>query len=115
MLLVIVSRTDCGYCQVLKREFIRPMLISGNYTDKVLIRELLLDKDTSITDFDGTRTTASMIAQRYDEWLTPTVLFLSPSGDELTPRRRGINTVEYYGYYLDKAIDQARSALPTID
>ena len=111
VLLLIVSSTDCGFCERLKREIIRPIIASGAYQDKVLIRELLLDRGMNITDFDGTQTTAVAIAGRYDEGLTPTVLFLSPQGLELTARRRGINSVEFYHHYLDKAIDKALLAL----
>ena len=107
VLLLIIARTDCNYCALLKRAIIRPMIASGAYQDKVIIRELLLDDTSSVIDFDGTLTTAATIAHRYKEQLTPTVLFLSPSGVELTPRIRGINTVDYYGYYLDEAIEKA--------
>ena len=41
-----------------------------------------------------------------------TVLFLDDRGRELTKPMIGINTVEFYGYYLDAAIDTARQHLP---
>jgi thioredoxin-related protein len=112
-LLLIVSQSYCNYCQLLKKEIIKPMLVSGRYTDKVIIRELLIDSDESIRDFTGATVIAHDLAQRYREWLTPTVLLLDTKGNELVTRIRGINNVDYYGYYLDKAIDQARSVLST--
>ena len=52
------------------------------------------------------------LARRYGARLTPTVLFLDGRGRELTKPMIGINTVEFYGYYLDAAIDTARQHLP---
>ena len=112
VLILMLSRTDCSYCALLKREIIGPMIASGDYQDKVMIRELLLDSGTELIDFDGIRTRADAIARRYDETLTPTLLFLSPTGAELAAPRRGVNTLEFYAHYLDKAIDKARAALP---
>ena len=43
VLILMLSRTDCSYCALLKREIIGPMIASGDYQDKVMIRELLLD------------------------------------------------------------------------
>jgi len=111
VLLLIVSESSCGYCHLLKREIIQPMIISGNYTDKVIIRELLLDKYKKIVDFNGDKIRAADIARRYQEWITPTVLFLSPDGEELTERIHGINNVDFYGFYLDKAIAKALAQL----
>lgn len=106
-MLLIVSQSDCGYCLKLKQTIIRPMLSSGLYNDKVIIRELLMDDFEAVTDFDGSQLTGSQLAQHYQEWLTPTVLLLDFHGRELVERIRGINNVDYYGYYLDKAIEKA--------
>lgn len=37
------------------------------------------------------------------------MLFLDPQGRELTDRMVGINTLEFYGGYLDQNIDTALS------
>ena len=52
-LLMIVSQTDCPYCEKLKQAIILPMLRSGEYQDKVIIRELMIDDASAIRDFDG--------------------------------------------------------------
>ena len=43
--------------------------------------------------------------------MTPTLLFLDPDGTEIVPRIVGVNTVEMFGFYLDRAIDAARERL----
>jgi thioredoxin-related protein len=110
-ILLMIARSDCVYCAQLKREIIGPMLVSGRYADKVIIRELLLDDPQTIVDFNGAPVSAAELGRRYREQLTPTVLLLAADGRELVTRIRGISNIEYYGYYLDKAIGQARAAL----
>ena len=62
-------------------------------------------------DFAGRFLTGARFASRYGVYLTPTLLFLGPDGRELSRRIVGINTPELFGWYLDKAIDEARGAL----
>jgi len=106
-ILLVFSATGCTYCTQLEDEFLRPMLISGEYTDKVIIRRLLLDTGQHATDFDGTRREAGTIASRYRAWVTPTLVFIDGTGRELAERMTGINTPELFGGYLDACIDTA--------
>jgi len=105
-LLVMFSSAHCPYCMVVREEFLKPMLRSGDYTDKVIMVEVEAD-ETPITDFDGQTRSALDVAQRYDATLSPTVVFLDPQGNELAPRLVGITTVDFYGGELDEAIDLA--------
>ena len=109
-LLVMVASETCSYCELLKREVIRPMIISRAYEDKILIRELMLES-AAVVDFDGALIPADEFARRYKARLTPTVLLLGPDGTELVPRTVGISNIEFYGYYLDQSIEQASAAL----
>ncbi|MEZ5541208.1 MAG: thioredoxin fold domain-containing protein [Pseudomonadota bacterium] len=106
-ILLEFSAVSCSYCRQLEREFLVPMLISGEYDDKVIIRRLLLDIGQHVTDFDGTRREASAIAARYRAWVTPTLVFIDGSGHEVAERMKGINTPELFGGYLDACIDTA--------
>jgi thioredoxin-related protein len=106
-LLLAVTREGCRYCALLRREFLSPMIRSGEYAYKVLIREMMMEPDTTITDFSGQETTTAEIAERYGVRMTPTVLLLDPSGRSLLPPLTGINNAEMYGLYLDQAIDEA--------
>jgi thioredoxin-related protein len=106
-ILLLLSRKGCPYCILIKREIIKPMLISGDYTDKVIIRELILDATDTLHDFNGTLITSSELTNRYSIEITPTLLFLGPDGKELAERIVGINTIELFSYYVDQAIDKA--------
>ena len=110
-LLLIFSAEHCFFCERLKESIIEPMLRSGDYDDRVIIRVTELDGYETIACVDGKPMAASELANRYDVRVTPTVLILGPDGKELAPRQLGINNEDYYGAYLDEAIAQAIETL----
>jgi len=110
-LLVMVSRDHCSFCERLKRQILVPMLRSGQYEDRVLIRELTIDPGNEVRDFGGETVATAELAGRYGIFLTPTLLFLDSRGGELTQRMLGINTPEMYGWYLDRSLEEARAQL----
>ncbi len=111
VILISVAQDHCPFCHKITEEILDPMLISGDYDDTVLIRQLLIDPWESVVDFEGKTRPAANFADDYKVWVTPTLLFLDPRGKELNPRMLGIQTVEMYGYYVDEAIDNALEKL----
>jgi len=105
--LLVFSAIACEYCRQLEDEFLRPMLISGEYTDRIVMRRLLLDNGSRVIDFSGERIATSQLSDRYKVYVTPTILFLAGNGREIARRMVGINTPEMYGGYLDNCIDTA--------
>ena len=110
-ILMVVSQHHCPFCDLLREEVLLPMVRSGDYVDRVILRELFLDGEQQLRDFDGRSVGPEALADRYRTFLTPTLLFLDPRGKELTDRILGINTVEFYGYYLDASILEAYTRL----
>ena len=106
-LMLMFSQAYCSFCRKLTEEVLEPMLISGDYTGSVLIRELMIDANQDIIDFSGKRVAPDAVFSRYQLRVTPSVLLLDDKGTELAERQVGINTTEFYGYYLDLAIQQA--------
>lgn len=106
-IMVVVSQNFCSYCEQLKAEVIRPMIFSGDYVDKVIIRELRVDEDDVVIDFDGKHLDPGEIASRYKAWVTPTLLFLGPGGVQQAEKIKGFNTPEMYGQYVDESIEEA--------
>ncbi len=109
--LLLFSADYCGFCTRVLQEFLLPMHRSGEYRDKVLIRELKIDSDTTIRDFENHPTMPEDLAYRYNISVTPTILFLDHRGRELTARIVGLSTVDFFGLYLDEAIASARARL----
>ena len=110
-ILIMFSMTHCPYCVVVREEFLKPMLRSGDYADKVIIREIHTDDYGTLRDFDGTPVTPDELAHRYRASLSPTVVFVDAEGRELARRLVGITTVDYYGGFLDEAIDTSLQRL----
>ncbi|MES9993187.1 MAG: thioredoxin fold domain-containing protein [Candidatus Thiodiazotropha sp.] len=110
-ILLMVSQDQCPFCVQLKREVLNPMVISGEYDDKVVITELLIDIGGEVISFEGERVDPDRIASHYNIWVTPTLLFLDHQGKEVHKRMLGVNTIEMFGYYLDESLKDALAAI----
>jgi len=106
-ILLVFSAIECGYCELLEEEFLQPMLLGGEYRDKIIIRKLVLDNGSRLADFSGKPIDATRLSDRYRVYVTPTILFVNEKGTELAERMVGINTPELFGGYLDDCIDTA--------
>lgn len=110
VILLLVSQDHCPFCHQIKREVLRPMIASGDYRDALIIRELFIDTGEWISDFDGRKVDAAEFAHGYGVHLTPTLLFLAPDGSELTERLVGIQTPDFFYYYVEQSVNQAIAA-----
>jgi len=111
-LMLIFHAEHCHFCKLQDEEVLKPMVLSGDYTDKVLLRKVVVDSYGSVTDFAGRRVDAVQLAEQYKVNMTPTILFLDPRGRELIKRIRGITgAIDYFGSELDLAIAKAGKML----
>ena len=102
---------SCEYCVLLEEEVLRPMLRNRAYDQRVLVRKVALDGAARLRDFDGQSVSAAGLAERYRVTVTPTLIFVGNRGEELAERMVGVTTLEFYGGYLDQALDAARDRL----
>lgn len=110
-LLLYFSQHHCGYCKRIEEEILLPMMISGHYNERIILREVSIDEGETAIGFAGTRIDNRMLFHEYDGMVTPTLVLTDGSGHRLTGSLSGINTVEYFGWYLDSAIDEATRQL----
>ena len=106
IIMLEMSASYCGYCETLEEEIIKPMLRSGDYTDNVLIRKLQIDGDSPLSDTYGKQLSPAELAKKFDIKVTPTLLFLDGNGNEVSEKIRGVYSLDFYGSYVDQAIDQ---------
>ena len=106
IIMLEMSASYCGYCETLEEEIIKPMLRSGEYTDNVLIRRLQIDEAALLKDTDGIYLTPTEIAEKFNVDITPTLLFIDGNGNEVSEKIRGVYSLDYYGGFVDQAIDQ---------
>ena len=111
VLLLEFSSDDCPYCRKLEKLFLLPMQRNASYDSKVLIRMISLSDFDTVIDFDGNALTTNDFASRYGVDFTPTLLFLDADGTELSERLVGIWSEDFYGWFIDTRIDEARSRL----
>lgn len=111
VLLLLVSQPGCHYCEQIREDILQPMLASGLYDKTTLIREIKIYAGKSLRDFNGKEVDATGFAKRYNAWATPTLLFLNRNGEEIAEKMVGINTPEFYGYYVDKSLETAQASL----
>ena len=106
-IVLLVSQSDCPYCEKLKDEILHPLILSGEATGRVILRELTMDDEGVLPDFDGRERSRHEVAYRYKAYVSPTLLFLDGTGGELRKRIVGFQTPEFFGFYLDEAIADA--------
>jgi len=106
-IVLMFSAENCGYCTMLKRDFLQPMIYSGAYQDKALFRVIQLGYGKSVRDFDGSMIDSNDLALRYKVKVTPTLVFVDGAGRPMAPKMVGMSTPDFYGAYLDEAITTA--------
>jgi len=104
-LLILFSMEGCAYCEFVEEEHLKPMLRNQDYLDKVIIRRVMTDDHDDVIDFDGTKISSLNFSARYGAYITPTVVFLSHEGVELSSRVLGVRNTEFYGGELDEGVE----------
>lgn len=110
-IVVFVTQHGCQFCEQLRQLVLHPMIKGDGLSDRVILREASLDPGIEFYDFEGSLVTGREFAGRYDAAITPTLLFLDARGREAGKRIVGISNIEFYGFYLDKAIASATQAV----
>ncbi len=106
-ILMMFGTDECPYCRLLKEDFLIPMLISGDYTDKVIMREAHITSGANIIDFTGKKISIGEFSDRYGVTLFPTMVFVDGTGQVLIKNIIGITTPSLFGGTLDDSIDKA--------
>ena len=110
--LVIMFHAEyCEYCKRLEADLLQPMLRSGDYDDKVLIRKIQIDGAYDMVNFNGQQIAASQLATLYDASMTPTLVFVDANGTEQAKKLLGYTSPDFFGAYLDRAIGQLHAAV----
>ncbi|OBS09589.1 thioredoxin family protein [Acidihalobacter prosperus] len=110
-ILIEIAQRDCPYCIAVREDFLEPMILSGDYRDRVILLQLHRDSGQRLKGFDGAWVSPEAFAARYNVTVTPTVLLLGPDGRLLTKPLVGLSTPDFYGAFLDEAIDHAAAVL----
>ncbi len=106
-ILMMFSIDDCPYCEKVKNDILKPMMKSGKYKTKVIIRHLNTSKNLDMIDFANEKSSPQELASFYGVNFFPTIVFLNHKGQPLSGHIVGIANEDYYWYDLDIAIKTA--------
>jgi thioredoxin-related protein len=106
-LLILFRAPDCVYCERVSKEFLLPLQRNPSYTDKVILRQVNIRANSRMVDFAGKTLTQAQFAKQQMVRFAPTVKLLDADGNALAEPLVGLTTPDFYGAYLDRAIDEA--------
>lgn len=107
VVLLMFGLPDCPYCEVVRRNYLASLARDPAWAARLLVREVGLDDETSLIDFDGRVTTSDVLARRYAAKVAPTVVFLDRHGQSLAEPLIGGDIAGFYGAYLDAALTRS--------
>jgi thioredoxin-related protein len=110
-LVLLYSRDDCSWCEKVRREYLGPL--SRDPATPAVIRELHMDRSTPLLDFAGRHTTSAEFSRQMQARFAPTVMFHGPDGGTLADAIVGFRLADFYGAYLERAIEESRTRLQT--
>lgn len=103
--LVVFTSSECSYCERAMRDYLVPMQHNPQYRHKVLIRRIQITDEAPLVGWDGKPTTGKQYAALLGIKLTPTIIAFLPGGTQAADPIVGLGSEDYYGGYLDDAID----------
>ncbi len=110
-LLLFFSMKHCPYCREVEEDFLKPMLRSGEYENKVVIRKVKLDGVDSVISFDGREMDIEDFQDQYNVSMVPTLILVDKNGRQIAPEIVGIANPYYYSAELDNLIDKVLNKL----
>jgi len=106
-----VSAVGCPYCKRLEKDILGPMLKSGEYHNRLILRKILWEGTDTLYDYAGKEILPDEFLLKYNIMATPTILFLDNNGNEIAKRITGYRTPDLYWYYLDTSVEKAVAVL----
>ncbi len=104
--LILFTADDCDYCEAIRENYLLPMIKSGDYTSKILFRQIYIEDYNYLRNEKGELVGGDQIALQHDIDVTPTIIFVNADWKELTRRIVGLNPA-YFGQRLNSSISQA--------
>ena len=114
-LVILFSLPRCPYCEIVRRSHLGPMLRDPRQAGRAIIRQIDIGVDHAVISFAGERTTHANIARAHDVHAAPVVAFWDGNGKAAAESLKGMLLPDFYGAYLDSAIDAARGRLAARD
>jgi thioredoxin-related protein len=110
-ILIAFMQKTCPYCRVARRDYLVPLQNDPRWRDRVLIREVDVDSDAPLRDFDGNATTHRDFAREHGVRRVPTVMAFDAGGKAVAPPIIGLLTEDFYRLYIEQAVEAGLVAM----
>lgn len=104
-ILVLMHLEDCTWCHFVINEVIMPMTELKEYTDKLIIRQIITGVNLQLQDFDDMQISNNDFAQKYKVDFYPTLLLFNAQG-KLLEKTIGVANKDFYWTELDKTLNK---------
>jgi thioredoxin-related protein len=103
--LIAFMEQSCPYCAVARRDYLLPLQSDPRWQNRVLIREVEVDRSTPMRDFSGAKTTHRAYARSLGVKSVPTLIVFDPNGQPVAPPITGLLADDFYRLYIEQAIE----------
>lgn len=103
--LIAFMQKTCPYCAVARSDYLVPMQSDPRWRGRVLIREIDVDRSTSMRDFAGKPTTHADFARSHGVRRVPTLIVFDAAGNPAAPPIIGLLNDDFYRLYIEQAVD----------
>lgn len=106
-IILLIEQRHCGFCQRLKREVFGPLANDPAYFEHAIFKSVLTDFDGPAIEVNGIQVSGFDFAESFDANITPTVLFLDYSSNEIQTRLVGYEANNAYLERFMRRLDSA--------
>jgi len=110
-IVIAFVQASCIYCAVAKRDYLVPMHHDAKWRERMILREVDLDRRATLRDFAGKATLPSDFSRLYSVRRVPTIVVVDHHGHLLAPAVVGLLSEDFYGLYLEQAIEAGLAKL----
>ena len=105
-ILLLFTADDCEYCEVIRQNYLIPMIQSGDYASRILFRQVYVEDYSYLRDRNADLIGGDQLAMKYDVDVTPTIVFIDADGKELVERIIGLSGADYFDHQLNAQISR---------
>ena len=105
------SSEHCEYCDLVRDEFLKHLETDPAFVNRLLLREVRMNSVRPLLDFGRQSITHAAFTEQRAIAFVPTIQFTDGVGDILVEDIVGVTTLEFYGAYLEQAIEQSLNIL----
>jgi thioredoxin-related protein len=106
-ILLFFNLGGCHYCRYSLRTTIIPMFRDAGWRDAMEFRQITVDDDTTLIDFDGKKVTTIAFAKARKGEFTPTIMVVDGDGKSLGEPIIGIANQDFYSGYVEALAKQS--------